>query len=88
MLARLPEEDLRRQIRKSDPKLSDDTITDAIAYIRKEHATDPLGLIQPLATGKDGGQLMVMRGVNFELALFLAQLTGAIILQRPTSHAG
>jgi hypothetical protein len=79
MIARLPDEDLQRQIRDSDPKLSDDKITEVMAYIRKEHAADPLALIQPLATGKDGGQLMVMRGVNFELALFLAQLTGAAI---------
>jgi hypothetical protein len=79
MIARLPDQDLRRQIRDSDPKLSDDKITEVIAYIRREHAADPLALIQPLATGKDGGQLMVMRGVNFALALFLSQLTGAAI---------
>ena len=79
MLARLPDKDLRRQIRESDPKLSDEKITETIAYIRKEHAADPLALIQPLVPGKPGGQLQVMRGVNFELALFLAQLTGAAI---------
>jgi hypothetical protein len=79
MMARLPDADLRRQIRESDSKLSDKEITELIAYIRKQHAADPLALIQPLATGKNGGQLMVMRGVNFELALFIAQLTGAII---------
>jgi hypothetical protein len=37
------------------PKLSADKITEVIAYIRKEHAADPLALIQPLATGEDGG---------------------------------
>ncbi|MHB8405835.1 MAG: DUF4238 domain-containing protein [Gammaproteobacteria bacterium] len=79
MLARLPDEDLRRQIRESSPNLPDDKITEVMAYIRKEHAADPLALIQPLAHGKDRGQLQVMRGVNFELALFLAQLTGAAI---------
>ena len=79
MLARLPDEDLHRQIRGSDPKLSDEKIAETIAYIRKEHAADPLALIQPLVPGEAGGQLQVMRGVNFELALFLAQLTGAAI---------
>lgn len=79
MLARLPDEDLRRQIRESDPKLSGEKITETIAYIRKEHAADPLALIQPLIPGEASGQLQVMRGVNFELALFLAQLTGAAI---------
>jgi hypothetical protein len=79
MLARLPDEDLRRQIRKSSPELAHDKITEVMVDIREEHAADPLALIQPLVIGKDGGQLQVMRGVNFELALFLAQLTGAAI---------
>lgn len=78
-LARLPDEDVHRQIRESDPRLSDDKINEVIAYIRREHAADPLALIQPLVPGEAGGQLQVMRGVNFELALFLAQLTGAAI---------
>jgi hypothetical protein len=50
-----------------------------IEYMRKQHAADPLALIQPMKPGKDGGQLQVMRGVNFELAMFLAQLTGAAL---------
>lgn len=79
MIARLPDEDLRRQIRESAPAISDDKITNVIDYIRKEHAADPLALIQPLVPGEAGGQLQVMRGVNFELALFLSQLTGAAI---------
>ncbi len=79
MLARLPDEDLHRQIRESDPNLSDGRINEVIAYIRREHAADPLALIQSLVPGEAGGQLQVMRGVNFELALFLAQLTGSAI---------
>jgi hypothetical protein len=78
-LARLPDEDVHRQIRESHPKLSDDKMNEVIAYIRREHAADPLALIQPLVPGEAGGQLQVMRGVNFELAIFLAQLTGAAI---------
>jgi len=79
MIARLPDEALRRQIRASSPKLTDDKICEAMQYIRAEHAKDPLALIQPLEAGKDGGQLQVLRGINFELAMFLAQLTGAAI---------
>jgi hypothetical protein len=78
ILARLPDDDLRRQIRKRSPDLADDKITEVMVHIREEHA-DPFALIQPLVIGKDGGQLQVMRGVNFELALLLAQLTGAAI---------
>lgn len=77
--ARLPDESLRWQIRKYSSELTDDQITDVIAYIRREQAADPFALIQPLAADKGSGQLQVMRGVNFDLALFLAQLTGAVI---------
>lgn len=78
-LARLSDESLRRQIKGSAPGIPDEMISKVIGYMRKQHAADPLALIQPLAPGKEGGQLVVMRGVNFELALFIAQLTGAII---------
>jgi hypothetical protein len=78
-LARLSDESLRRQIKRSSPDIPDEMIDKVIKYMRKQHAADPLALIQPLAPGTEGGQLMVMRGVNFELALFIAQLTGAII---------
>lgn len=77
--ARLPDGSLRRQIREYSPELTDYQITDVIAYIRREQAADPLALIQPMAADKGSGQLQVMRGVNFDLALFLAQLTGAVI---------
>lgn len=78
-MARLSDESWRRQIKASSPELSDEKITQVIEYMRKEHAADPLALIQPIKPGKDGGQLQVMRGVNFELAMFLAQLTGAVL---------
>jgi hypothetical protein len=78
-MARLSDESWRRQIKASSPELSDETITHVIEYMRKQHAADPLALIQPMKPGKDGGQLQVMRGVNFELAMFLAQLMGAAL---------
>ncbi len=78
-MARLSDESWRRQIKASSPELSDEKITQVIEYMRKQHAADPLALIQPMKPGKDGGQLQVMRGVNFELAMFLAQLTGAAL---------
>jgi hypothetical protein len=78
-IARLPDESLSRHLRKVSPNLTDDKIMEVMAYIREGHEADPLALLQPLAMGKDGAQLQVMRGVNFELAVFLAQLTGAAI---------
>lgn len=79
MLARLPDVALRRQIRESSPDIPNEKLNELIEYIRKEHVADPFALIQPLAEGKDNGQLLTMRGMNFELALFLAQLTGAAV---------
>lgn len=77
--ARLPDDSLRRQIREYSSELTDDQITEVIAYIRREQAADPLALIQPLEADMGSGQLQIMRGVNFDLALFLAQLTGGFI---------
>jgi hypothetical protein len=48
-----------------------------MAYIRAEHAKDPLGLLQTIERGDRVGQLQIFRGTNFELGLFLAQLTGS-----------
>lgn len=79
MIGRLPDESLRRQLRLSSPELEGAKLDEAVKYIRAEHARDPLALIQPVKPGKDGGQLQQFRSTNFELALFLAQLTGAAI---------
>jgi len=79
MIGRLPDESLRHQLRLSSPELDGAKLDEAIKYIRTEHARDPLALIQPLKSGKDDGQLQQFRSTNFELALFLAQLTGAAI---------
>lgn len=79
MIGRLPDESLRHQLRLSSPELVGAKLDEAINYIRTEHVRDPLALIQPLKPGKDDGQLQQFRSTNFELALFLAQLTGAAI---------
>jgi hypothetical protein len=79
LLARLPDDSLQRQIRLSSPELSDEDLEGVIQYIRAEQAKDPLALIQPLVPGEEGAQLQQFRGINFELAMFLAQLAGAAV---------
>lgn len=79
MIGRLPDESLRRQLRLSSPDLEGAKLDDVVDHIRAEHARDPLALIQTVKPGKDGGQLQQFRITNFELALYLAQLTGAAI---------
>lgn len=87
-IGRLPDEALKWQIRNSSPEISDDEVEKTVAYIRAEHARDPLALIQTASAGRDNGQLQHFRGINFELAMFLAQLTGAALYtdQRGTAN--
>lgn len=79
MIARLPDEDLRHQIRRSSPEIGNDKLEEVIRHIREQHREDPLGLIQSLVMGEEGGQLQAFKSTNFELALFIAQLTGSAI---------
>jgi uncharacterized protein YchJ len=86
----LGEDDFRRSLRQLSPKalaerlkdagteLSDEMLAEMVDYLRKEAEDDPLALLQPLQPGKDNGHFHILRGVNLELALYLAQVTGAI----------
>lgn len=78
-IGRLPDDALRRQLRLSSPGIAEDELEATIAYIRAEHSADPLALIQIASVGNGGSQLQQFRGINFELAVFLAQLTGAAL---------
>ena len=75
----LPAESLRGIIRHSSPELDSGEIDGVIEHAKAAQLQDPLALLQPLASGEDGAQLHVTKGFNLELALFLAQLTGATI---------
>lgn len=75
-MARLPEETLRHQFRKANPNITEEMLTAAIEHLRAEQALDPLALLQPI---DDDGEMQGMRGMNFEMGMFLAQLTGAAI---------
>lgn len=86
----LGEDDFRRSLRQLSPKalaerlkdagpeLSDEMLAEMVDYLRQEAEDDPLALLQPLQPGKDNGHFHILRGVNLELALYLAQVTGAI----------
>jgi hypothetical protein len=77
--ARLSDEDLRRQVRKYDPDISETNLEGVLAAFRYQQRKDPLALLQPMVSGKKNGQLMQFRSMNFELAMFLAQLIGGAI---------
>ena len=79
MMLRMPEDQLRREIRERQPNITVGQLERAIQYKKEKLANDPLALLQPLSVGKDSGQIQVFRGMNLELALFVAHLTGAAI---------
>lgn len=84
--SRLPEQSLRRQIRKNDPDITDEMVEKVLALIRKQCEQDPLALMQPMEPGQDNAQLKIIKGFNLEIALFLAGLTGAFVYTDALLH--
>jgi len=75
----LPDEALRGKIRQVDPEISDEMLDGCVAHARKQQLEDHYALLQPLGSEGDGGSFQQMRSISFELAMFLAQLTGSTI---------
>lgn len=79
----LPRDALRAQLRKVHPELDDEGLDDAMRGVEQIKENDPLMVLQEdsLAGGKEGGQLIMMKlAPNFEMAMYLAQATGACIV--------
>jgi hypothetical protein len=76
---RLSDSDLRRQFREYDPNRSEADLEGMLKAVRYQQQNDPLALLQPVVPGDKNGQLMQFRAMNFELAMFLAQLIGGAI---------
>ena len=76
---RMPVDQLRRKLLRSEPNISPELLERTIEYAKEMLANDPFALLQPLPTGEEGGELQVFRSMNLELALFLAHLTGSAI---------
>lgn len=73
-------EQLKHQIARSSPELSENEIDNVIEYMKGLNDYDPLALLQD-DLYKEGGQLMMSSmSPNFEMALFTAQITGSAIL--------
>lgn len=76
----LPKEQLVHQINKASPDLSPEEVDDVIKYMKEQNEEDPLALLQDNLFA-DGGQLITSSmAPNFEMALFIAQVTGSAIL--------
>ena len=76
----LPRDQQIHQIRQAMPEISDDELEGKLEYMNESNEQDPLALLQEDVFA-EGGQLMVSRmAPNFEMALFIAQATGSIIV--------
>ncbi len=74
---------LRAQIRKSSPELDAAGVEETVRGIEQLREQDPLAVLQEgsFEGGKDGGLFNVMKlAPNFEMAMYLAQATGAFIV--------
>jgi len=87
----LPPDALRSMIKQSSPDIDEDMREQVLAYMIRNRENDPLAVIQDdsLFDGGDGGQFTLMKlAPNFELAMYLAQATGAfIVTDSPTRWA-
>ena len=75
---RLPKEALSYKLKEMDSNLSDEKIKDVLEYIDKQKKQDFLYLDQPIQNGES--QMNIFRtGVNLEMAMYIAQITGAYL---------
>lgn len=78
-----PNTSLIARLRKDFPDLTDDGVAEMLAGIESMKEADPLVALTDriFAGGKDGGQLQLFQLTpNFEIAMYLAQATGAAIV--------
>lgn len=79
-LRMLPNDQQLSQIRQAMPDISQKQSEELLAYMTAQNEQDALALLQEDVFG-DGGQLMmVSMAPNFEMVLFIAQVTGSVIL--------
>lgn len=74
---------MRRQLRKFKPNLKDEEVEAALSGGLRMRERDPLAVLQEgsLEGGKGGGQMNMFKlAPNFEMAMWLAQATGACIV--------
>ncbi len=82
----LPDEALRHLLQRTSPEVGAEMMDRVIELMKKEHARDPFALLQPVAPGEEGAQLLSTKGLNLELGLFFAQFTGASIYTDTSFH--
>jgi len=79
----IPRLALRSQLSQASPELDEAKLDESLSYIERMKEDDPLAVLQEdsYAGGEKGGQFNVMKlAPNFEMAMYLAQATGACIV--------
>ncbi len=79
----MPRKALERRLPKQTPGLEDMSADEILDALEARRQADPLSTLQPdsLGGGEDGGQFTLTRlQPNFEMAMYLAQATGAGIV--------
>jgi len=79
-LCNLPKDRRRNQVHKAMPGLSSKQVEELLQYMERQHQEDPLALLQDDVFDEGGQLAMISMVPNFEMALFIAQVTGSIIL--------
>ncbi|KRQ03497.1 DUF4238 domain-containing protein [Bradyrhizobium manausense] len=85
MILSFPDRVLRNQLLKFKPDMDDALLDQTIAYIQRSKESDPLAILQAADSvpgqGPEAGLLNLMKMTpNFEIAIYLAQLTGSSVL--------
>lgn len=79
-LLSMPEDGLRAQLRRSSPQLHEAELDDVIAYMRAARDRDPLAAVKEDLLGNGGQFNLAKMAPNFEMALYIAQASGAAIV--------
>jgi hypothetical protein len=79
-LLMLPDKVLLSMFKRTTPDQSDEFVQRVIDYMRREGARDPLALLQVVPEGDLLHQTLALRSVNLEVAVFMAQALGAVIV--------
>jgi hypothetical protein len=77
----LPKDQQRAQISRAMPDLSPEKLEEILQYNEMKKLEDPFSLLQNDVFSQDGGQLIMFQmAPNFEMSLFIAQVSGSFLL--------
>jgi hypothetical protein len=76
----LPRKQRLIQIEEAMPELPSEQVERLLDYMEKQHKENPFSILQEDAYREGGQLIMTSLAPNFEMSLFVAQVTGSLIL--------